>query len=318
MVVLISRTMTIRQKLEIIQKMTGLTQTKLAGKFSVSFPAFNGWWTGKSVPRPGKIAAIDEFFLKVTGGKIIPDSELSAKKQALEKKSSEHKNIISEILRNPDIKDEFILKLTFHSNKIEGSTLSEPDTAAVLFDNVALPGKSLVEQLEVKNHQAALNYLFGYIAEKQKISEDFVLKLHAIIMNGIMPDAGLYRRHGVRIVGVNLPTANHMRVKELTAGVILEAREKAGDIISLAAGIHSRFEQIHPFSDGNGRVGRLLLNAMLLKENFAPAIIRQEQKRIYYRYLYKAQSENETSQLEDFICDSIIDGFSVLERKSLK
>ena len=82
----------------------------------------------------------------------------------------------------------------------------------------------------------------------------------------------------------------------------------------LSARIHSRFEHIHPFSDGNGRVGRLLMNAMLLQKNLAPAIIRQEQKQLYYAYLYKAQTKDDTSQLENFICDAIVDGFKILER----
>src|SRR3989344_2581852 len=118
--------MTTHQKLEIIQKMLGLTQTKLAEKFGVSFVAFNGWWTGKSEPRPQMRAAIDELFLEVTGQKVIPDKQLIAKKQILRKKSSEHTNVVNEILDNPDIRDQFILKLTYHSNSIEGNTLTEP------------------------------------------------------------------------------------------------------------------------------------------------------------------------------------------------
>src|SRR3989337_4432131 len=99
----------------------------------------------------------------------MPADKLTAKKQSLQKKSSEHKNVVREILDNPDIRDQLILKLTYHSNSIEGSTLTEPDTAAILFDNVALPNKSLVEQLEAKNHQTALNYLFNHIAKKESI-----------------------------------------------------------------------------------------------------------------------------------------------------
>ena len=77
-------------------------------------------------------AAIDELFLEVTGQKIISAEQLTAKKQALQKKSSEHKNVVREILNNPDVRDQFVLKLTYHSNSIEGSTLTEPDTAAIL------------------------------------------------------------------------------------------------------------------------------------------------------------------------------------------
>ena len=72
--------MTTRQKLEIIQKTLGLTQTKLAEKFGVSFAAFNNWWTGKSSPRPKMQSAVDELFLEITGQKIIPVDQLFAKK----------------------------------------------------------------------------------------------------------------------------------------------------------------------------------------------------------------------------------------------
>lgn len=306
--------MNTRQKLEVIQKTLGLTQTKLAERFGVSFVAFNRWWTGKSMPRPKLRAAIEELFLEVTGQKVIPVDRLAAKKQALRQKSSLRKNVVSEILGNPDIRDQFILKLTYHSNRIEGSTLSEPDTAAILFDNVALPDKSLIEQLEAKNHQTALNYLFDHIARKEKVNENLVLKLHAVLMNGIRPDASLYRRHAVRITGVNLPTANYLRVPDLMPKVLALAAKKDNDIIKLSARVHSRFEQIHPFSDGNGRIGRLFMNAMFLKANFAPAIIREGQKRLYYTYLYKAQTKDDHSQLEDFLCDAVMDGFKILER----
>src|SRR3990167_8664640 len=269
--------MEIKQKLEVIQKMLGLTQTKLAERFGVSFPTFNSWKSGKSTPRPKAQSAIDELFLEVTGQKVIPEDALTAKKQALLRKSKEHASVIAEILDNPDIRDQFILKLTYHSNSIEGSTLTEPDTAAILFDNAALPNKSLTEQLEVKNHQTALNYLFDHVVKKEKIDEALVLKLHSILMNCVRPDAGLYRNHAVRITGVNLPTANYMSVPKLILEVMNQITNIEKDIITLSTGVHSKFEQIHPFGDGNGRIGRLLMNAMLLSSNFAPAIIRQEQ-----------------------------------------
>ncbi|TAN57578.1 hypothetical protein EPN15_03880 [Patescibacteria group bacterium] len=309
--------MNTRQRLEIIQKRLGLTQTKLAERFGVSFVAFNNWWTGKATPRPKMQAAIEELFLEVTGQKIIPGEQLNAKKQVLRQKSSEHKNVIAEILNNPDIRDRFILKLTYNSNSIEGNTLTEPDTAAVIFDNVALPNKSLTEQLEAKNHQVALNYLFNHILKKKMIDESLVLRLHGILMNGIRADAGFYRNHAVRIVGVSLPIANYLKIPDLIPDIIAKAEVATNDIIAASASVHSRFEQIHPFSDGNGRIGRLLMNAMLLKANLAPAIIRQQQKQLYYAYLYKAQTKNDQSQLENFLCDAVADGFRILERKDI-
>ena len=310
--------MNTRQKLEIIQKRLDLTQTKLAERLGVSFVTLNSWWNGKSTPRSKREEIIDELFLEVTGQKIIPVDELVAKKQILYQKSEEHKDIAKEILAHPDIRDRFILKLTYHSNSIEGSTLTEPDTAAILFDNAALPDKSLTEQLEAKNHQTAVQYMFDYIAARGLVDENLTLKLHSILMNGIRPDAGTYRNHAVRITGVYLPTANALSVPRLIPEVLVQANEKTKDIISISARVHSRFEQIHPFSDGNGRVGRLLMNAMLLRANFAPAIIRQERKQLYYTYLYKAQTTEDSSQLEDFLCDAILDGFKILDRTDVK
>jgi Fic family protein len=115
-------------------------------------------------------------------------------------------------------------------------------------------------------------------------------------------------------VGVHLPTANYLRVPELVSTIFSQSVRRNTDMVKLSARIHSKFEQIHPFSDGNGRVGRLLMNAMLLKANFTPAIIRQERKRLYYTYLFKAQTTDDHSQLEDFLCDTIVDGFKILER----
>lgn len=305
-----------RQKLQIIQKMLGLTQTKIAERFGVSFVAFNNWWTGKSKPRPAMRAAIDELFLEVTGQKVIPDDQLVAKKRILQRKSEEHR-VMSEILGNPDIRNQFILKLTYHSNSIEGSTLNEKDTAAVIFDNIALPNKSLIEQMEAKNHQTALHYLFDFISKKEKIDGGLILKLHGILMNGIQSDAGAYRNHAVRIVGINLPTANYVSIPKRMSEVVERISGGSEDIIALSAGVHSTFEQIHPFSDGNGRVGRLLMNGMLLRANLAPAVIRQEQKQLYYAYLYKAQTKDDHSQLEDFLCEAVLGGFNILNREDI-
>ena len=88
------------------------------------------------------------------------------------------------------------MSLTYNSNSIEGSTLTENETADILFRNKNIKNKSLIENLEAKNHQAALEYLFREIKLNFKINENFILKLHSMLMNGIRDDAGMYRRHG--------------------------------------------------------------------------------------------------------------------------
>lgn len=306
--------MDIKEKLKIIQDVSGLTQTEIATKVGVSFVAFNNWWNGKSLPRRKQETAIDDLYKEFTGQNNIPESILVAKKKLVTRESKKYKSILNTILTNSDIYDQFLLSLTYNSNKIEGSTLSENETADIIFNNKSILGKSIIEQLEVKNHQAALQYLLNHLKESQQINEELILKLHSILMNGIKDDAGFYRRHGVRIVGSNVPTANYLKVPILMKDLVQDINKKQDDRVAHVTNIHARFEQIHPFSDGNGRIGRLVLAAMLLSSNIAPAIIKQEEKQLYYTCLRRAQLKNDPSQLEDFICNAIMIGFDNMSR----
>lgn len=306
--------MNIQEKLQLIQKLSRLTQTQIAQKINVSFVAFNNWWTGKSTPRKKQQLAIDELYREYTGQKQIPETILLAKKRLIIQKSK-GKNILKKIIFETDIYDRFMLDLTYNSNRIEGSTLSENETAAILFHNKALPDRSLIEQLEAKNHQTALEYLFDYLYKKKRINESLILKIHSILMNGIGSDAGNYRSHGVRILGSNVPTANYLKVPSLIKRIVNDINKQNKDIIDQVSIIHSCFEQVHPFADGNGRIGRLLMNAMLLKNNIPPAVIKQEDKQLYYTCLNKSQLKNDNSQLQDFICDAILDGYKIIDRK---
>lgn len=306
--------MTIQEKIRFILKLSGLTQEELARRLGVTFAALNRWINGKAIPRPKAKVKIDELYKEYTGEKKIPESVLGAKKSIILGKRKSHQKVLKEILSNPDIRDQFYLSLTYNSNRIEGSTLSESETAAILFENAALPNKSLVEQMEAKNHHAALEYLFRHIAEKRPLDEAMILKLHGIIMNAIREDAGSYRSHGVRIMGTHVPTANYLKIRELMKELVRDMNRKNTDIIAHIADIHSRFEKIHPFSDGNGRVGRLIMHAMALRANLAPVVVLQEKRRLYAAYLNKAQMKDDTSLLEDFVCDCVLEGYRILER----
>jgi Fic family protein/DNA-binding XRE family transcriptional regulator len=302
------------EKLKFIIKLSGITQEKLADKIGISFVALNSLVNERSTAREKTANKIDALYLEFTGQKQIPGRVLIAKKELLKTKGEKNKQILKTILNNPDILKQFTLSLTYNTNKIEGSTLSENETAAILFENLAFKDKTLAEQLEAKNHQSALQFLFSYISEGQHINEAFILRLHSILLNGINRDAGFYRKHGVRIVGANVPTANHLKVPELMKLLVKNVQEEKKDLILHIAKIHSRFEQIHPFSDGNGRIGRLIIQAMLLKNNLAPAIIKQENKILYLKYLNISQIKEDFSLLEDFICDTIIESYKTIER----
>jgi len=304
--------MTVPEQLKIIQRASGLTQEKLAAKLGVSFVAFNNWITGKALPRPKALVRIEALYRLYTGEREVPQKALEGKKALVLAARRRHRSVLREILSRRDRYDEFMLALTYHSNRIEGSSVTERETAAILFESAALPNRTLVEQLEVRNHQAALEFLMRNVREGNWPTEDIVLQLHRILMNGIDSVAGTYRRHGVRILGTTVPTANHLSVPRFMQTLVRDLASRPRDIIAHVANVHARFEQIHPFADGNGRIGRLIMHAMLLAENLAPAIVRQERRRAYMHSLNIAQTGSDPSLLEDFLCDAVLEGFDVL------
>jgi len=285
--------MTIIHKIQTILKEGEFTQGKLAQKIGVSSVTLNSWVNGRSIPYKKHQEAITELFLGVTGELIISEEDLQIKRDILIQQSKQYKGITKFIVGRVDLIDEFGLALTYNSNRLEGSTLTIGDTKDILFNNSVIENKSMVEHLEARNHHAAWKYLLKYLFDGGNINEKLGLKLHQILMNGILENAGEYRKHNVRIVGSYVPTANYLSIDRLLK-LLYKASENVVSI-SEASCLHGDFEKIHPFTDGNGRVGRLLLNGVLLKMNLPPAIIHQG------------------TQLEDFIMDAVLDGFEIMD-----
>lgn len=307
--------MTVQQKLRLILKLSGLTQEHLARTLGVTFVALNRWINAKAEPRPRAQEKINELYLHYSGQKIIPSSLRDAKKEMIMQKQRGYKNIVKAITNNPDVRDEFMLSLTYHSNRIEGSTLSEDETADILFRNATIPNKSLIEHLEAKNHQTALEFLFAHLGKGGPLTENLLLRLHSILMNGIRQDAGAYRNYKVRIMGTYVPTANYLKIPSLMNGIIKDSTAKTTDRVQQITEIHSRFEQIHPFGDGNGRAGRLWMHAMALNNNLPPVVIRSEQRKLYMMYLNKSQMNSDMSLLENFVCDALLEGYVIINRE---
>lgn len=308
--------MTITQKLHQIQKCSGKTQEELARDLGVSFPTFNSWINGKSQPRKNAIETIDALFLEYLGDTSIEVSVLEKKIDKLQQLQQQFKNPFSLIMSRKDIYDDFLLLLTYHTNSIEGSTFSEPDVKAVLFDDVTIPKKSVREHQEAKNHQGALGFVMRWIRDEKNTVDEYLIKhIHQILMNGMMHNAGEYRTHSVRIAGVSVPTSNHLSIKNHMSKLIKVfnryEKEPLKQVEHIAQ-IHANFEQIHPFSDGNGRVGRLLMIIMAFKYQMAPVLIRKEKKQVYYTYLEESQVKNNNIPLTSFIFDALFEGYKLL------
>ncbi len=231
---------------------------------------------------------------------------LSSKK----KKLDSLRPIESHALKN--LEDWLKVELTYSSNAIEGNTLSRMETAEVLEKGVSatISGKPLKDQIEAINHAKALDFIKELATMRkshQFITEEDILEIHRLILSGIMDDwAGKYRQVQVYIRGTNidLPKPNDVPILmgKYTQWLASQQDEHP---VKVATGAHFKFESIHPFIDGNGRVGRLIMNLILLINGYPMAIIRNEERIQYLQSLNEAQTKNDFTLLENLIENSV-------------
>lgn len=299
------------EKLQKILSATGWSQEVLASKLDTSFVTLNSWVNAKSEPREGAKAKIDLVFADVIGKESVEAEKLKeVKAKALTKKYSGRK-----LLRDRNLLEKITTSLTYHSNGTEGSTMTEKDVAAVIFENQTLRGRTAVEQREAINHQTALYFLLDELTSENdfKITPDLIKATHLRLMNGIISDAGYYRNQNVRIRGAFVPLANFIKIPELVSRWCNMVNEETEDKIGLLSRSHAEFEKIHPFSDGNGRTGRLMLFILALKLGLVPPILKKERRLAYYKYLELAQTREITDPLEMFIAEAILETAEVVE-----
>jgi len=222
--------------------------------------------------------------------------------------SQKHKELMAarplppEVTRN--LNEWLRVELTYTSNAIEGNTLSRAETAVVLEKGLTISGKPLKDHLEATNHAAAYDWVMGLIKKKpHQIDEKTILEIHRLVLKGIHDDvAGRYRDVPVRIAGSTVILPNAAKVPVLMRELSTWLANKP-DIhpVELAAQAHYRLVTIHPFTDGNGRTARLLMNLILIQSGYPPAIIRPKDRLRYIRGLEQAQLGGSIEDFDDFI-----------------
>ena len=211
------------------------------------------------------------------------------------------------------------VELTYSSNAIEGNTLSRIETAEIIEKGVSatISGKPLKDQLEAINHARAIDFI-KKLTEKRKghqfITEADILAIHQIILNGIMDDwAGKYRQTQVLIRGVDFDLPAARQVPNLMKQFIRWLNDlQEVHPVRIASIAHYKFEGIHPFIDGNGRVGRLLINLILILNDYPMAIIKNERRSEYLNAFRVGQSSHNWSLLFNLIEDAVersLDGY---------
>jgi Fic family protein len=152
------------------------------------------------------------------------------------------------------------LRHTYHSDAIEGNTLTLQETKLVLEEGVTIGGKPLKDHVEAKNDAEAFDLMIKLVHAKKPISQDVIQEIHGIVTKGILEESGKYRTENVRIIGSKTTPPSYSKIVKLMEEYIFNIRELKLHSIKKAAFIHHELVLIHPFLDGNGRISRLITN----------------------------------------------------------
>lgn len=193
------------------------------------------------------------------------------------------------------------VELTYTSNAIEGNTLSHRETAEVIEHGITVGGKSLKEHLEAVDHYEAVLWMRGVAAQPAPVGEATVLELHRRIVARSRPDiAGAYSQHARRIAGSAAVFPNARKIPELMRALGL-AIEQAPATPAAAFTAHARLTAIHPFSDGNGRTARLLMNLLLIRGGYVPVAVRPEDRKTYLDALEHGSLTGDAAPFQRFL-----------------
>ena len=209
-----------------------------------------------------------------------------------------NKSKLQKLLKNKNNKIELEkwlkTELAYTSNAIEGNTLTRKETQLVIEENLTSSSKPLKNYIEAVNHAKAFNKILELIEKDQPINEKEVLDIHRIILTGLDDiNAGFYRNCRVRISGSNSILPNPLKVPELMADFYNWLGDSLEDEPLTAIMAHLKFVSIHPFTDGNGRTARLLMNAILLKYGYVPIIVRPTDRKKYLSAIEACQTKGE-------------------------
>lgn len=206
---------------------------------------------------------------------------------------------------------DFKIIFAYHSGKIENDKITFHDTRDI-FENGSVKGYTgdLKTLMEIQNQKICYEYIKPYIVKRKPIDLEFVKKVHYLLTRGTYDEfrykvrqerPGEFKKHDY-VTGVNEVGCPPEMVEDELKDLLLEI-QNVSDEQALVAGayFHARFENIHPFADGNGRVGRTLMNYYFMIHGIAPIVIHNEYKRLYYDVLEKYDVEEELEPLIKFI-----------------
>ncbi|MGP1411958.1 MAG: Fic family protein [Peptoanaerobacter stomatis] len=200
------------------------------------------------------------------------------------------------------LKKDFIIENTYNSNAIEGNTITLNETTFIINEGITIGGKSINEHLDIIGHKEAFEYILDLSKEKSKNIDEYTIKtIHSLVYTGNVMNKGVYRTIPVK-VGSHTPVQPYLVQKKME-DLIYNYNNSDEDILRKITVFHLEFETIHPFIDGNGRTGRLILNLELIKNGFLPIDIKFTDRLKYYNSFLQFQKENKIDDMLSLILD---------------
>lgn len=211
------------------------------------------------------------------------------------------------------LKDEFIVEFTYNSNAIEGNTLTLQETAMVL-EGMTIDRKPLKDHLEVIGHRDAFEYMLQLVQEKVPLSERVIKEVHSLVLIDRPEDRGVYRRIPVRIMGAKHEPPEPYLVPVQMEQLMIRHEEmiRTMHLVERVALFHLLFEGVHPFIDGNGRTGRILLNFELSSAGFPAINVKFTDRKKYYDCFssyYETGSHEQMSLLVGGYVEEMLDRY---------
>ena len=179
------------------------------------------------------------------------------------------------------LNEEFVVEYTYNSNAIEGNTLTLRETDLVL-KGLTIDQKPLKDHMEAVGHKEAFEFVRELVKDNVPISESIIKQIHYLVLADKKEDRGAYRRVPVRIMGAKHEPVQPYLIGPKMEQLLQEYAESKEHIVTKLARFHIEFEGIHPFIDGNGRTGRLLVNLELMKAGYPPIDIKFTDRITYY------------------------------------
>lgn len=202
------------------------------------------------------------------------------------------------------LNEEFTVEYTYNSNAIEGNTLTLRETDLVL-RGLTIDQKPLKDHMEAVGHKEAFDYVRELVKENVHITESVIKQIHCLVLADKKNDRGVYRRVPVRIMGAHHEPVQPYLIEPRMEQLLIDYTASEEHIVTKLARFHIEFESIHPFIDGNGRTGRLLVNLELMKAGYPPIDIKFTDRAAYYNAFEEYHIKHDISSMESLFAGYI-------------